>query len=455
MNSEARADVLLVTATKVETRAVLDAFGVTGQEANPQSINGRVYFDLGTINGASIRLTQCEMGPSGLGGAQQAIGKGIDALLPAAVIMVGIAFGVDEHKQAYGDILITEQLRPYDLQRVGTDGDGSIKIILRDDKPHASPWLLNLFRSAEVTWEGARLRFGTVLTGAKLIDNIDFRDQLAKFEPEAIGGEMEGGGLYVACHDKKIDWILMKSICDFADGQKEKDKDERQAMAAKNAASFVRHALAFAKVDWQSHAPRAPLPAGFVMKPAEARPDASAIIARIHSGQVPLSACIADVLVFAIAAGDTELKTLCERELIGYRGAGTPPDRGRVSIVPRSEDVEHRAIEFFVSLGAEVNIDFFGSGQRAIAWMRSQPDDFPVCKFVYPEPIATIEQSAKEASAKALISLRMLASTLFPKAKLPDAVLMCYAQGDAYEQVLSRTRTLITKKLLRHVQTKA
>jgi hypothetical protein len=90
-----------------------------------------------------------------------------------------------------------------------------------------------------------------VLTGEKLVDNIDFRDQLRSFEPEAIGGEMEGAGLYVACQDKKVDWILVKAICDWADGNKAQDKDVRQQTAAQNAAAFVLEALQIAAINWQ------------------------------------------------------------------------------------------------------------------------------------------------------------------------------------------------------------
>jgi tetratricopeptide (TPR) repeat protein len=135
-------------------------------------------------------------------------------------------------------------LRLYDLQRVGT-AEGRVQIILRGDKPHAAPSLLNRMRSAELMWEGAQVRFGVVLSGEKLVDNIDFRDQLRGFEPEAVGGEMEGAGLYVACQDKKVDWILVKGICDWADGKKAQDRDVRQQTAAMNAARFVLHALQF------------------------------------------------------------------------------------------------------------------------------------------------------------------------------------------------------------------
>ena len=228
----------------------------------PRSIDGRMYFDLGAVNKAGL-LTQSEMGTSGLDASLQTVRKGIEALNPAAVVMVGIAFGVNEQEQTIGDILVTEQLRPYDLQRVGTH-DGALQIRPRGDKPHASPWLVNHLKSADLKWEGAKVRFGTVLSGEKLVDNEDFRDQLRALEPEAIGGEMEGAGLYVACQDKKVDWILVKAICDWADGQKAQDKDERQQSAAHNSAAFLLHALRFAPIDWSNRRGEAAQPSGAI-----------------------------------------------------------------------------------------------------------------------------------------------------------------------------------------------
>lgn len=239
--------ILLVTVTKVESRAVLKVVtDATIQKPRPAEIDGRIYFDLGVIQGARLWLTQSEMGAGGLDASLLTVRKGIESLSPMGVIMVGIAFGVNEEKQAIGDILVATQLRLYDLQRVGA------QIILRGDKAHASPRLLSRMRSADLQWDGARVRFDVVLTGEKLVDSIDFRDQLRGFEPEAIGGEMEGAGLYVACQDAKVDWILVKAICDWADGNKERDRDSRQQTAAGNAAKFVLHSLQFAPFEGYS-----------------------------------------------------------------------------------------------------------------------------------------------------------------------------------------------------------
>jgi nucleoside phosphorylase len=245
-----KADVLIVTVTEAESLAVMQVFAQSvGHESTPQSIDRRVYFNLGEVNGARVILTQSEMGSGGLGASQQTVRKGIEVFSPTAVIMVGIAFGINKEKQSIGDILVTEKLCLYDLQRMGTRDDRP-QIISRGDKPHASPWLINHLRSAKLIWKGPKVRFGVVLTGEKLVDNLDFRDQLHGFEPEAIGGEMEGAGLYVACQDEKVDWILVKGICDWADGKKGDDKDARQRTAVQNAAGFVLEALQFARIDW-------------------------------------------------------------------------------------------------------------------------------------------------------------------------------------------------------------
>ena len=234
-------NVLIVTATHVESQAVIEAFAkLTRHSAQPMSAGGRVYHFLGEVHGTNMYLVQTEMGSVGLGASQQTIQKGIATLKPAAVISMGIAFGVDEQKQAIGDVLVSEQILLYDLQRVG-----EVKTIVRGDKAHTSPWLLSIFKSAQLYWNDPAIiiRFGLILSGDKLVDQINYREQLRQFAPEAIGGEMEGAGLYVACHDAKVDWILVKAICDWADGDKAKDKDARQRLAAFNAAAFVAHAL--------------------------------------------------------------------------------------------------------------------------------------------------------------------------------------------------------------------
>ena len=70
-------------------------------------------------------------------------------------------------------ILISRQLLLYDLQRAGRE------IVLRGDKPHASTRLINLFEGvAHTSWKDAPVTVRVLLTGDKLVDDFDYRNQL-------------------------------------------------------------------------------------------------------------------------------------------------------------------------------------------------------------------------------------------------------------------------------------
>ncbi|MGC4042552.1 MAG: tetratricopeptide repeat protein [Armatimonas sp.] len=248
-------DVLLVTVTPVETRTLLAAIKKINGEIEPEILqfDKQIYQYLGIINNSSIVHMQCEMGTVGLGAASQAISQGIRDLSPGCVIMVGIAFGVNPRKQKIGDVLVSGHLYLYEPQKINEVGN----IFYRGSKVDCSSWLLQPFRILEARREpGPRLQVGLVLSGEKLIDNLDFREGLLAREPEAIGGEMEGAGLYVACHSAGVDWILVKGICDWADGNKSLNKNRRQERAATNAAHVVAKALTLVSLKRQEVAPR-------------------------------------------------------------------------------------------------------------------------------------------------------------------------------------------------------
>lgn len=235
-----KVDLLLVTVNRHETQAVIEL--VKERVGNEPKIVGgpdRQYRDLGSINGTRIFHALSGMGSGGPGGAQLTVSKAIQYLRPGAVVGIGIAFGIDGEKQNIGDILISRQIQLYDFQKIGND-----RVQSRGDKVHASVRLIDYFDGvAQTTWNGTNVTTGLVLSGEKLVDNFDYRSYLKSLEPEAIGGEMEGAGVYVASQDQKIDWIIIKSICDWADGNKSHDKESRQKMAAKNAVEFLIHAL--------------------------------------------------------------------------------------------------------------------------------------------------------------------------------------------------------------------
>lgn len=82
------------------------------------------------------------------------------------------------------------------------------------------------------------MRIGDILSGEVLIDNEEYRNELLEKYPDAIGGEMEGVGVANAALTRAKEWIVIKGICDFADGDKGKNKTQSQQLAAGAAASL-------------------------------------------------------------------------------------------------------------------------------------------------------------------------------------------------------------------------
>ncbi len=227
--------VLLVTATDVETAAVLKL------ASEPQLLpNGsRTYHDLGQRGKQQLYLVQSEMGAGTPGGSLITVTEAIAFLKPSAVIAVGIAFGMDQKKQPIGTILIAKQLVAYNPQKIATH-DGVKWVIHRGDQVTSSPTLLdrlNITKQLNVEiWQNVTK--GQMLSGETLVDNLEYRGELQAQFPDAVGGEMEGSGIYSACHGK-AEWIIVKAVCDHADGQKSQDKHNRQRLAASAAAKFV------------------------------------------------------------------------------------------------------------------------------------------------------------------------------------------------------------------------
>ena len=181
MKTEILNNILLVTVTKVEAAALLSACkAVTGRASETKMIGGRIYHSLGSVEGLNLLMVQSEMGTSGPGAALLTVYDGINALSPTAVIMVGIAFGVDHGRQKIGDILVSQKIQSYEPQRVGTSVRGAY-VVARGDRATASTRLLNWFRAGDLTWKGAPVRFGLILSGEKLVTTATFETSSSKW----------------------------------------------------------------------------------------------------------------------------------------------------------------------------------------------------------------------------------------------------------------------------------
>ncbi len=237
--------ILIVTATSVETDALhKHLISRDGSGKVQKHYKGNQTYYLGRIAQYEVVHVQCRMGSGTDGGSQVTVSEAIKVWKPKAAIMIGIAFGVDSEKQNIGDVLVSNNILPYESSRIGDDvihrgGGLPSGIKLRNRFENARDWI-------HQTSEGYNCNVEVVdlLSGEKLIDQLEFRDKLLLQYPTAKGGEMEGAGFFIAARSASLEAIVVKAICDFADGNKGKDKIARQATAAGAAASLLAHVFA-------------------------------------------------------------------------------------------------------------------------------------------------------------------------------------------------------------------
>jgi nucleoside phosphorylase len=237
-----------IVATDVELRAVLKRFRPgSGLNRVWQVSHGDDTFYLGRFGAFEAVSMLCSMGTLGSSGSTLASEALIRLWDPTAVVMPGIAFGMNRSKHMPGDVLVSQQIIPYEAQRRGTE------LQYRNPVPPGSGALLNRFRNV-LNWsferpDGTKCRIhcGAMLSGEKLIDDNSFKQSLLEQFPTAIGGDMDGHGLWATAVRKRKEWLVVKGVCDWADGEKNDDYQELAATASVSLCEEVfqnRHALA-------------------------------------------------------------------------------------------------------------------------------------------------------------------------------------------------------------------
>lgn len=234
--------ILILTAVTVELKEVLSFLTPLDKYDTVLRCHiGQETYYVGKYGAENAIVTMCGMGAMGRDAVILSTQQAVNSFGPIAIIMIGIAFGKDKNRQSLGDVLVASQVVSYEQQRVGEENTIHRGVIVQ-----TGPVLLNRFRQA-IDWhyelangKTAKALFGPVLSGEKLIDKQKYKDELFGTFPQAIGGDMEGAGLYAVAARSNTEWIVIKSICDWADGAK---TDNYQSFAARAAASFVHYVL--------------------------------------------------------------------------------------------------------------------------------------------------------------------------------------------------------------------
>lgn len=240
-------DFVVVVAVPVERDAVLDVLiPLDGESAVAKVFEGDSVYYVGKIGLYSCAVVMCQMGATGRDSSILSTSAALDVWKPrAGIVMPGIAFGRfgpptdtgKPPKQVLGDVVVATQVVAYEPARMGLKD-----VVPRGAHPETSLRFTNRLRNLDWAWrpedggDARSLIFGPMLSGEKLVDDPDFKEELFNEFPKAIAGEMEGAGVYAASSRVHAEWIVVKAICDWGDGNKAK---EYQPLAAQNSVDAV------------------------------------------------------------------------------------------------------------------------------------------------------------------------------------------------------------------------
>lgn len=241
-------DFLIVTANENEKNAIIEFIqDFKGHIYSFDSINGNKYLigQLGKYLIAHLHLNLT--GSFRPNTSHTMIEKALNDFCKShkcvlkAVFVVGIAFGIDETTQRIGDILVSNKILPYSCVKVTSSKSGKIVLENRNVKFDVNVNLYNAIKS--FNWRnnsGNKVFYGGILSGEETINNSNRVKQLKILlkNENVIGGEMEGAGIALALDETRIDYIVIKAICDWG-YNKDNRKDEYQKHAARNSAMFL------------------------------------------------------------------------------------------------------------------------------------------------------------------------------------------------------------------------
>ena len=238
IDSDARPVAVLLTFNEHEAHKVWDTFGHSRRELPKEGVT---YSELDEVGG--FRVIHGHSSRQGPLEAQLSAADAIDHWKPEVLIAVGIAFGVKEEKHHIGDVLVSKEVLDYESARVERDGTFTYRGRTFSTSRELAERVSNLdLRRAEVR-DLPTIHMGTIVSGAKLVDNKEYRDNLASLHSTVIGGEMEGSGILTACQNHQVDVIVIKAICDWAANKNNPSKDDDQKKASKNATIVARAIL--------------------------------------------------------------------------------------------------------------------------------------------------------------------------------------------------------------------
>jgi len=230
--TEARVDFVIVTPLEEERDAVLAKLP-NHRKLPPTEDDIRIYYSSelsatfpdGSATTYNVVVVICGKGRVT---ATAAVSDAIRRWHPKYIILAGIAGGIAASGVKLGDVLVSDQIVDYELQKLTPEGPQ-----IRPQVHPANPRLIEAARNLGDGWLGfvavrrpddqvPMRHIGPTASGDKTVASGDSLKQLCSVWPKLIGVEMEAGGGAVAALQAPDPpgFFMVRGVSDFADEEK-------------------------------------------------------------------------------------------------------------------------------------------------------------------------------------------------------------------------------------------
>jgi formylglycine-generating enzyme required for sulfatase activity/nucleoside phosphorylase len=250
----AKVDFLIVTALEEERDAVLGKLS-SPQRLNPSARDVRVYY----AAQVSAVMPEGEVGEYhlvvmpllGMGRVQAATATSdaIQQWQPRYVMMVGIAGGVVAKGVALGDVLVSQQIVDYEVQKLTPSGSqvrwqvyqADPRLLAASQNLRDEDWWSLVSASRPVAGQPKRL-IGPIASGDKVVASKAILDKYRRHWSTLIGVEMEAAGVAMAAFQaaEPPGFIMVRGVSDLADeGKGKPDVEMWRGYACDVAAAYA------------------------------------------------------------------------------------------------------------------------------------------------------------------------------------------------------------------------
>jgi ankyrin repeat protein/nucleoside phosphorylase len=244
----------LVVAPLPEERAALLSLLEGNMKLPPSEADIRVYYGarVGGLfpDGTEVSYTVVVTSPNNMGHTEAAnvTGDGVRRWDPRYVVLVGIAGGIGDEVRL-GDVLISDQIVDYELQKVRPGGPGIRWQVHRADPRlvaaaqhfHEPGWARAVAESRPAGGDPF-VHFGPICTGNKVLADGTLAEQYRDVWEKLIGVEMEAGGAASATFQAAVapGFFMVRGVSDLANADKDAGPTrDWRSYACKIAAAYL------------------------------------------------------------------------------------------------------------------------------------------------------------------------------------------------------------------------